>query len=165
MNPSQSQFFIASNVCALGLRGLHFRQVATAEGAAQQLLLVAEANAAMALQNGHAEATAYAGVKARLGMTNDELLRYLLRAKSEIRNFFSPSFLSCNAFKFLYRTQLHHHLKFATVTHLTLWTQLVEFTLSVNVAVAVFFTRTPAATSGGMLWARAAQLAVATQAC
>lgn len=50
-------------------------QVATAVGAAQQLLLVAQANAAIALQNGHAEATAFAGVKARLGLTNDELLR------------------------------------------------------------------------------------------
>jgi hypothetical protein len=36
---------------------------------------VAQANAAMAMQNGHAEAAAFAGVKARLGLTNDELLR------------------------------------------------------------------------------------------
>lgn len=48
-----------------------------AHGAAQQILLQAEAASAMALQNGAAEAAAYSGVKARLGFDNAALLRYV----------------------------------------------------------------------------------------
>jgi len=51
--------------------------VATAEGNAKQILLQAEAASAMATQNGAAEAEAFSNVKARLGFTNDELLRYV----------------------------------------------------------------------------------------
>lgn len=51
--------------------------IATAEGNARQILLQAEAASSMAAQNGAAEAEAYANVKARLGFTNSELLRYV----------------------------------------------------------------------------------------
>lgn len=51
--------------------------VLTAEGEAQQILLQAEAASAIALQNGRAEAEAFANVKQSLGLTTGELLRYV----------------------------------------------------------------------------------------
>lgn len=51
--------------------------VAVAHAVAQQIALGAEAQATVASQNARSEATSYANAKARLGFSNEELLRYV----------------------------------------------------------------------------------------